>query len=672
MSRSAPVRHAPHRLRLLNRALFALWLTAGSAHAWADEIQTITLSTAGVAEIERSVAPGGDGAVHIRVPLNQVDDVLKTLMAVDGKHRIDSVTLSGLSPLKETFDNLPFSADDLRSTAALAHALRGVQVKASSQGRNVAGAVLGVQSSPPARDKEPQTLLTVLAENGQIQTLELGPDASLELQDSELQKKLQQAVQVLASQNNDQTRDIHITLAQGTDGAARLSYLIPAPVWKSTYRLMMDGGKARLQAWAVFENTSGEDWKKVNVTLSSGSPVVLRQRLLERYWNDRPELPVAVGSSRAPAADTQATMAKSRAMAAHASGNAARMAMPAPAAPVMMEMASDRAWAQPYSPEPAARVQEGLTQVRYSLPQALDVPAGQTVSVPFVDTELKAESLSVYQSGQNTDYPTAAILLDNQQAGTLPPGIITVFDQRNGHVGDAELAGLPAGEKRLIYFARDSKVQVRAEENEEHRLSRTRVSDGIARSDWTRIVHHRFEIKGAADEDRTVMIQLPRQDGWTLKSDAHDSDTAQEHRLKVSVPKGKTVTVTADLSFQDQMELRLEDIDENVLAQWRGAGVDKAQADRMDKLIELRRQLSQAQDQQQQAVQGLEETVAEQERIRANLGAVTAQSTLGQRFTDQLAQLEDQIATQRKAVEERRQAVRQARDAFQQALSQQS
>jgi hypothetical protein len=92
-----------------------------------------------------------------------------------------------------------------------------------------------------------------------------------------------------------------------------------------------------------------------------------------------------------------------------------------------------------------------------------------------------------------------------------------------------------------------------------------------------------------------VLIQLPRQDGWTFKSDAHDSDTAQEHRLKVNVAKGKTVTVTAQLSLQDHMELRLEEIDENMLLQWRGSGQDSAQQAKMDKLIELRRQLSQAQ-----------------------------------------------------------------------------
>ncbi|HRL22634.1 MAG TPA: DUF4139 domain-containing protein [Alcaligenes sp.] len=664
---------SPSRLRLLNRSLLVLGLTWCSTAALAGDIQTITLSTAGVAEIERSAQADKEGALHIRVPLNQVDDVLKTLTAIDGTHRIASVTLAGLAPLQETFDSLPFSAEDLRSPAALAHALRGVQVKASSQGRNVSGAVLGVQNSPPTRDRAAQTLLTVLADNGQIQTLELGPDANLDVLDSELQKKLQRATQVLASQSNDQSRDIHIVLDQAGQGPARLSYLIPAPVWKSTYRLMLDGDKARLQAWAVFENTSGEDWKQVKVTLSSGSPVVLRQRLLERYWNQRPELPVAVGSALAPAADTQSAMQQARTAqgaALQAKASERRMAMPAPIAPVMAEMAQDSAWAQPYGPEATSQTQENLSNVRFSLPQALDVPAGQTVSVPFVDTELKADALSVYRSGQSSDHPTAAILLDNQQTNSLPPGIITVFDQRSGHVGDAELAGLPAGEQRLIYFARDNKVQVRAEQTEEHRLSRTRVADGIARSDWTRIQHHRFQIKGAADQDRQVLIQLPRQDGWTLQSDAHDSDTAQEHRLRVKVPKGQTVTVTAQLSIQDQMELSLEDIDENLLTQWRGTGMDTAQAQRMDELIALRRQLSQAQDQQKQTLQTLEETVSEQERIRANLGAVTAQSTLGQRFTEQLAAQEDQIAALRATLQERRQAVRQARDAFQKALSQ--
>src|SRR5690606_5814801 len=166
-----------------------------------------------------------------------------------------------------------------------------------------------------------------------------GPDTSLEILDKTLQQQLQQATQVLAGQSNQQSRDIQLVLNKTDTQTARLSYLIPAPVWKSSYRLMMQDGKARLQAWAIFENTSGEDWKDVKVTLSSGSPVMLRQRLLERYWNERPELPVAVGSSIAPQADTQATVSANQARRAAGDAMRARMAPAAPA-PIMMESAA--------------------------------------------------------------------------------------------------------------------------------------------------------------------------------------------------------------------------------------------------------------------------------------------------------------------------------------------
>lgn len=660
------------RLRSLTGALMLVWMGSTASAAWAQQIEAITLSSAGMAEIERQIPITDTGTAQLRVPLNQVDDILKTLMAVDGKSRIESLTLSGLAPLKESFDSLPFSAKDLGSPAALAQALRGQQLSASSQGRQVRGVVLGVQTIAATNERSSQAILSVLTEQGQIQTLELGPDTSLEVLDKTVQQQLQQAAQVLAGQNNQQSRDIQLVLNKTDTKTARLSYLTPAPVWKSSYRLMMQEGKARLQAWAIFENTTGEDWKNVKVTLSSGSPVMLRQRLLERYWNERPELPVAVGSAIAPKADTQASVRANQAHPAMANAMRARMAPPAPApiaeAAYMADSVLSKQWAAGGA-NSDAQAQEGQTQVRFSLPETVNVPTGQTVAVPFMDTSLQAEALSVYRSGQAGDHPTAAIWVNNQQANSLPPGIITVFDQQDGHVGDAELAGLPTGEQRLIYFAQDSKVQIREEQTEEYRLSNTRVSDGVARSEWTRFQNFRFEITGPANEDRTVLIQLPRQDGWSFKSDAHDSDTAQEHRLKVKVPKGKTITVTAQLSLQDQTELRLEDIDETLLVQWRGNGQDQALQAKMDKLIELRRQLSQAQQAQNLAVERLNETIAEQERIRANLAAVSAQSTLGERFSAQLAQQEDQIASQRQAVQDQRDAVQKARQAFEKGLA---
>jgi hypothetical protein len=55
-----------------------------------------------------------------------------------------------------------------------------------------------------------------------------------------------------------------------------LTYVVAAPAWKTAYRAITgEDGEVDLQAWAVIENATGEDWEDVTLTLSSGSPVTL-------------------------------------------------------------------------------------------------------------------------------------------------------------------------------------------------------------------------------------------------------------------------------------------------------------------------------------------------------------------------------------------------------------
>ena len=52
------------------------------------------------------------------------------------------------------------------------------------------------------------------------------------------------------------------------------SYMIPAPVWKSSYRLIFGAtGQPMLEGWAIVDNTTGEDWTKVQFSLVSGRPI---------------------------------------------------------------------------------------------------------------------------------------------------------------------------------------------------------------------------------------------------------------------------------------------------------------------------------------------------------------------------------------------------------------
>jgi len=54
-----------------------------------------------------------------------------------------------------------------------------------------------------------------------------------------------------------------------------VSYISEVPVWKSTYRILLPtkpDAKPILQGWAIVDNTVGEDWKDVQLSLVAGAP----------------------------------------------------------------------------------------------------------------------------------------------------------------------------------------------------------------------------------------------------------------------------------------------------------------------------------------------------------------------------------------------------------------
>src|SRR5581483_8033787 len=80
-----------------------------------------------------------------------------------------------------------------------------------------------------------------------------------------------------------------------TEGAGErslyVSYISEVPVWKSTYRIVLNskpGQSALLQAWAIVDNTVGEDWQNVQLSLVAGAPQSFIQNLSQPYYSRRP------------------------------------------------------------------------------------------------------------------------------------------------------------------------------------------------------------------------------------------------------------------------------------------------------------------------------------------------------------------------------------------------
>ena len=125
-----------------------------------------------------------------------------------------------------------------------------------------------------------------------------------------MQEQIDDALLALAEHSERDRRTLSVrTTGEGTR-TLRVAYVVEVPLWKSTYRLTMDGDQttdsADLQGWAVLENLSGEDWDAIELSVVSGNPVTFTQALYQAYYVDRPSVPVEVFGRVMPGVDTGA------------------------------------------------------------------------------------------------------------------------------------------------------------------------------------------------------------------------------------------------------------------------------------------------------------------------------------------------------------------------------
>src|SRR5438552_10546063 len=70
-----------------------------------------------------------------------------------------------------------------------------------------------------------------------------------------------------------------------------VGYISEVPVWKSTYRILLPdktGAQPLVQGWAIVDNTIGEDWTDVRLSLVAGAPQSFVQEISRPYYARRP------------------------------------------------------------------------------------------------------------------------------------------------------------------------------------------------------------------------------------------------------------------------------------------------------------------------------------------------------------------------------------------------
>ncbi|XUP61565.1 DUF4139 domain-containing protein (plasmid) [Allorhizobium sp. Av2] len=622
-------------MMITKRVLPALFFTLVSTTAFAavnGPVKSVTLSSGGLAEIIRSAEVGIDSEITIEVPLDQIDDVLKSLVVRDDMGRVKSLSLAGPNPLEETFRTLPFKASDLSSMPKLLDAIKGARVKAGDK----EGIVLGVTASEG--EKTPKTWqLSVMTDDGEIAMAAM-PGTKVEILDAIVKAKLKTAMDVIARGNTDGARTVTLKLDGSAARNVDISYVVPAPIWKTSYRLVTSKeGEVRLQAWAVFENASGEDWTNVGVTLSSGKPVTLKQALHQHFMRDRTEVPIDTAAAILPQAMAKPMMAAKRSL------EGANRVEAAPMADAMdFEASAPAPFAMALGQQSNAAEQDVTST--FALKGTYNIKNGDTVSVPIIDQGVKAEMVSLYRAGMASNHPVAAALIENNAGISLPPGIMTVYDDKVGYIGDAQINGLPRDGKQSVSFAVDQKVNVDASVKTSQQIVSLKVIDGMIHTKSSTVEAATYTITGAQDGERTVVIEVPKRSGWTFKAEAQDEATVSDYRIKAKLKAGEIKTVETRFELVNDETISLIDADAFTLVAWQDAAADTETKAKLAELANARRSQNDAQVKLQVLDQDYSRATEEQARVRENLQAVGDGDTKN-RFDKQLNVLEDKLGS---------------------------
>ena len=259
------------------------------------ELSRVVLYRNGIGYFERR--GGVDGSeLKIKVRKDQVNDMLKSLTIVDRKSgRAVSVSMP-LDPQSWANAALATLAPGQGSLAQVLDALRGTRVTLGTSDGTVRGRIAMVEQMqdepdptaeaasratpfPPARSKD---FRLTLMDQEKLNVVRLSHVQSVTLEDGDLAMQFHRSLDATAGEGMFQQVDVSLRLAGDHGHDLLVSYVVAAPMWKPTYRVVLpEGGKgdALLQGWAVVDNTSGEDWRDVTMQLTSGEPIAFRYDL---------------------------------------------------------------------------------------------------------------------------------------------------------------------------------------------------------------------------------------------------------------------------------------------------------------------------------------------------------------------------------------------------------
>jgi len=644
-------------------------------------VRRVVLYKAGIGYFEHSGRVVDSQQVQVNFTTSQLNDVLKSLTVLDrGNGKVTGISYNSIAPVEQRLRNLRLPLGESTSQAEFLNALRGARIEVRNGAVAVTGRLLAVESRPVTRKDETRTTidtLTLVAEGGLIRSFELAPTTSVRILEQDLNQDVNRYLNVITSAREQDVR--HMTISTSGTGARELmvSYISEVPVWKSTYRIVLPTTaktKALLQGWAIVDNTVGEDWKDVQLSLVAGAPQSFIQALSTPYYARRPV--IALPQSAVTAPQTHERVLNDGARSQLDAMASAPAPPPPPAAanrPVMAEKAAKRSPGAPSgasggtlngaflskaapvdlsaelleSQQSAAETRDLGDLFEYQIKEPVTIGKDQSALVPILQARVDAEVVTLWT--QAAKRPLRALWLTNSSGLMLDGGTFNVLEG-GAFAGEGLIEPLKAGEKRFLSYAADLGVQVESkQQRERQRVTRVKIVRGVLThtTEWRE--RRVYTVRNENADARTVIIEHPVRDGMKLVADAPApaETTSSTYRFRLNVEPKKTASLTVEEQQPTVVTYQLTNLTTDQIALFVQQGTVNSETEKALRGIITQKSevaaLAAAIESRQNEVSSIFE---DQERVRENLKSLKGtaeEKELTQRYTRQLNQQEDRV-----------------------------
>lgn len=726
-------------MRSLNIAFVCLLLAAVSSGQSSTNsadpaarlpVTRVILYKNGVGYFEHAGQVRGNQDVNVDFTTAQLNDVLKSLTVLDlGKGRITGVSYNSTAPLEQRLGSLRLPVGENPTTAQFLDALRGARVEVHSGSLSASGRLLSIEEREvltghdgvknDGNDEEKSggriglTQVSLVSDSGEVRIFDLTPATTVRVTEKEVGEEVGKYLGLVASTRDQDVRRMTISTAGDGERNLLVSYISGVPVWKSTYRIVIPNeGKPLLQGWAIVDNTVGEDWKDVELSLVAGAPQSFVQELSQPYYTRRPVVALPENAMLTPQTH-EATMEEaapppppppmsSAGVIGGVPGGVAGGSMGgvisvngALKAPARISAGSGggvgggiasntgggayKAWAgRPDATEVAETPESGTTVgesrelgdlFEYKLKDRVTIRKNQSAMVPILQSRIDAEKVSVWNPSESS--VLRALWVNNTSDLTLDGGSFNVLEG-DAFAGEGLMDAIKPGEKRIMSYAADLGVLVDAKQKADNqRVTKVVIAHGTMTQSTQERQENTYTIRNRDTSTRTVVIEHPARAGWKLTDDDAKpaESSASFHRFRLTLEPKKTTTLVVKEyrpvmnSYQltnvtdAQIKFFLEQkmINPEVEKALRRISAQKNDIAVIDAVITGRR--------------GQVSSISEdQQRVRENMKALKGsaeEKALVERYVRELNEQEDRVQALRREIAD----LQQKRDAGQSALN---